>query len=264
MKKPIINEDKPKKKKKRISETSKGDIPSSVKKKKKKKKKKVLPEPEIPNNSEPELPKETEAQKYQRQLREEESRKDREKRAYNALIHYRRRDLIRECVLRGCPFEKVVSFSTPQLAGWFTDYLDNGQDSKTLTLFDEWRKEQLVKSGVNADEIKNVFLHPSLKFGETGNPEDWDKESTKKSLQPKSMPEGVEVKDKKEKVEKPKREKDAGSNIYKGTKKFMTYELTKAGKSLDKIIKLVTKQFPEANENSIQIWHKRCLKEMKS
>lgn len=249
------------KKGKASSKTITGSEPTDPKKKKRKKKK--VPKLQEPHEDiiEPEIPKETEAQRYQREIQEEKDKLDREKRAYNALVHMRRRDMLRECVLRGCKFELVVSLSTPQLAGWFTDHLDDGLDVKRLNEFDDFRKTSLLKSGVTEDEINNVYLHPSLKFGEAGDSKDWNKESMEKSTQPKIEVECKKEPDKPKEI-RPKRERDGETKIFKGTKKHMTYELTKQGKSLEKIIKLVTKAFPEANESSINIWMRRCLKEM--
>ena len=66
---------------------------------------------------------------------------------------------------------------------------------------------------------------------------------------------------KKSKYKKP-REKDE-NNLVKGTKKSYTWELTKKGLNLERVIRRVQKKFPDANEKSIRLWHRACLREMK-
>ena len=57
------------------------------------------------------------------------------------------------------------------------------------------------------------------------------------------------------KPKKPKREKDE-SGLWKGTKKSYTFELAKRGFSLERVVKRVTKKFPEANIKSIKQWYR--------
>jgi hypothetical protein len=65
------------------------------------------------------------------------------------------------------------------------------------------------------------------------------------------------------KVEKPKpeaRKKDEDTGIVSGTKKAYTFKLVNKGYEVKKIIRLVTKKYPEAKETSIKIWIKRATK----
>jgi hypothetical protein len=77
---------------------------------------------------------------------------------------------------------------------------------------------------------------------------------------------------------KVKRAKNKEFNIFQGTKKALTYELSKdlwgkKGKEIsevkalvkqygDKMVERVQKKFPEAQEKSVKIWMSRALKEI--
>lgn len=263
-KKKVTDADKPKKKKQPEAETPERVAPALPAKKKKKKKK---PKPE-PEEVIPEAPKETEAERYQRELREEEEKKSREDRAFRQLQHMKHRDLQKACILRGISGPELVSKSTPQLAGWFTDHLDDGQDILRLDEHDRWRDEELRKRGVLDGD---ALMHPALKFGDAGKSTDWGPGVLKNSTQPlRDVKAPKEEKPKKEKSA-PREKDESKGGIFKGTKKHYTYELTqkkaKKGKLSDEALKWVIdeviKVFPEANDKSIKIWAKRALKEIK-
>lgn len=251
MKKPkqLPIEEQPKKKKKKISKDADVQKPKG-----KKKKKKVKSKPSVP---EPEVPKETEAERYARLEREAAERESREARANRQLQKMRHRDIQRECILRGMSFQDVVGFSVPKLIGWFTDHLDDGQDISRLNEYDAWIEKELTRNGTK-DET-GALLHPAFRFGVAGDIDDMeDRELRKSTKVPKVR--GEKPKDDKPKV---KRVKDETTGVMSGTKKSLTFELTRAGKKKDEIIEKVMEAFPDANEKSINIWIKRCKKAMK-
>ena len=50
--------------------------------------------------------------------------------------------------------------------------------------------------------------------------------------------------------------------LITGTKKSLTYELVKKGKSSERIIKKVIKKFPDAKEKSILIWVRKAERDI--
>lgn len=215
---------------------------------KKKKKKKKKPKEEVQQ----EQPVETEAEKNRREYREAAEKRSREERGLRLLTKLKRKDLVKECIIRGLPYH-MGGESSPKLSGWLIQNLDNGQDITRLNEYDAYREQELIKSG-HLDENK-VLLHPSLKYGVTGNSEDWEDKVVFTKHSKKSD---------KVKLDKPrvKREKDE-SGVYKGTKKALTFKLALEGKALDDVIDAVLEAFPEANDKSISIWYKRALKTKK-
>lgn len=165
--------------------------------------------------------------------------------------HLNYRELQRACVARGMEFEKVVSGDVLRLHSWLYTHSDNSQDLTLLDVFDEWKVQQLKETG-NYDPDSPIF-HPDLRLGFIGKRDaQGNIESSKK---PRLKGLEKKVKKKKERIE--------GSKVIKGTKKGMTYILTKEGLSLDKIKKKVLDKYPDANEKSIAIWYKRALNESK-
>lgn len=62
------------------------------------------------------------------------------------------------------------------------------------------------------------------------------------------------------KAKKPKKhvEKDGDmGGLWKGTKKHLTMQCKKDGLNLEKTLKKVMEEFPDAKESSIKIWYKR-------
>lgn len=233
------------KKKKKKAKVIEQELPA----KKKKKKKRPKPTTDgIPPS--PPIIIETEAQRYQREIREEQERESRNKRSLLVLQNLNRRGLVKECLLRGLPFNMVPD-SSPKLAGWLTDNLDMGQDQNRLVEYDAYLKQALIAKG-NKDV--ECFTHPDLRFGIGLNSEHWDSKEVKKTIK-----KPTEEKPKPEPKEK--RTKDDDLGICTGTKKHMAYTLALEGKAIDKIIRLITKAHPDTNEKSVRIWVKRALKE---
>lgn len=161
-------------------------------------------------------------------------------------VNLKHKDIKKECVLRGMSFELVVKGSTPDLMNWLFKNMDNGQDPKKLAEYDVYIENLLLAQGYKTGD---AVLSPSLRLGFTKEIEKLDKIQDPKKTN--SVP----------KVDKkPKAEIDEKTGVRKGTKKALTYELTNSGKTIAEIIKLVKASFPDSEEKSIKIWHKRCLK----
>jgi hypothetical protein len=171
--------------------------------------------------------------------------------AERELQHLKHKDLQRACVGRGIPFEDAVNFDIPALQSWFCKNFYNGQNIMFLNDYDAWKDEQLR---MNGHEKGDPVFHPSLRLGFIGSRDDAGNVSSTKKPRLKSLIG----------KEKPKRERLEGTKIFSGTKKAMTWELTKAKLDLKTITKRVMEKFPEAKAKSISIWHKRALNEGKA
>lgn len=167
--------------------------------------------------------------------------------ALHELKDMRHRDIQRACVIRGMPFEDVIKLSDPRLSNWFIQNYVATQIPALLDAFDDYKDNEIRKYQEGKGE-KFQPVHPNLRLGYIGEVnEDTGKVTIKR-------PKGVK------KPKKAKRERDAETKLFTGTKKALTYKLTKEKMAIVDIIKEVTKQFPEAKEKSIKIWAKRCLK----
>lgn len=170
-------------------------------------------------------------------------------RALRELSVMKHRDLQRGCILRGLAPEEVVNFDHHKLVQWFIEHYENSQDQNLLIAFDAYVEEELVRKGY---KVGDALMSPSLKMSYVGDIEKMDKPKIIK-------PEKVQPVSTEPKV---KSTIDEVTGIRTGTKKALTYDLTSAKLGIDEIIKRVKVKFPNAQEKSIKIWHKRRLKEM--
>lgn len=161
------------------------------------------------------------------------------------------KDIQRACVARGMPFEEVVGSSVLGLHSWFANNYDRGQNLNLLNEYDIWMAEKLLQANPEYTP-DHPINHPSLRLGYMGH-KDEDGEVKKKKLRLKGL-------------EKPKKKKKArveGTKVIAGTKKGLTYQLTREGLDFDALLEKVEASFDDVNEKSVLIWHKRCLKEIK-
>lgn len=158
------------------------------------------------------------------------------------------RDLKRECVVRGMPFEEVVRSTVPMLNNWFRDNFHNKTNHSLLDQYDDWWEIEVKAAAEKRGEP--VYLHPMLRLGYIAE-KDSDGNVTKKKR--------VKVIIAKKKVKRERTEE----GLFSGTKKAYTYKLQKDGKSKEETISLVMAQFPEASEKSIGIWFNKSKKEGK-
>lgn len=164
------------------------------------------------------------------------------------LTQMKYRDLKIACIVRGMAFEDIVSGSYPSLASFFRENYYEKQDRGRLEAFDNRMEEELIKRGHDKQSPLVQFRLSTV----------LDEEENSK-IRSKSL-KGARV----AKEKKPRRERDKVHNIFKGTKKALTYELASQGKSIEETVKEVEEKFPEAKKKSIEIWYKRALKDKKS
>jgi hypothetical protein len=153
--------------------------------------------------------------------------------------------LQRGCIVRGMAFDQLVKGQFHTLQDFFIRNYHEPIDNSRLDAFDEWRKEVMLKRGLDEPFVRLGFI--GVIDEQTGHVL-----SIKK---PKKF--------KKPKV-KQKREKDETFGIWKGTKKALTAQCVTEGKTLEKAINIVTAQFPDAQAKSISIWFKRFIKAQKA
>ena len=152
----------------------------------------------------------------------------------------RLRDLQREAILRGMDFQDMVSSSVLQLSTWLINNWGEVRQRELLDEFDSWMDGKLKESG-NDD-----LIHPMLNLG--FNPT--EEEGKKKTKRIKGI------------RKEPVRKERTTEGVFKGTKKALTFELTKKGLDKTEIVKQVMESFPDAKEKSIIIWHNRMRKNM--
>lgn len=175
-----------------------------------------------------------------------------EDRAHRELAHMKHKDLQKACIMRGMASQDMVNANHHTLVSYFIKNYDRGEDINLLPLHDAWVEEQMVKRGYQKGK---EFLHPALKFGISG---DIDKVEKVKEVKPDAA---VKVPNPKNKE---RAQMDEVTKVRKGTKKDLTYTLTREGKPQAEIIAKVMEVFPEAQEKSIKIWHKRAVKQMQA
>lgn len=154
------------------------------------------------------------------------------------------RDLQRKAITLGMPFPDVPVAGVMGLIDFINSPNTQEPNPELINEYDKWVLHQFDISGMPKDDpLRSSRLRLGF-IGET------DEEG--KVLKRKRVP-GI----KKSKIRKPARERDE-FNLLKGTKKSYTWELTKKGYDIDRIIRRVTKKFPDANEKSIRLWHRAC------
>lgn len=168
-----------------------------------------------------------------------------ESRAQAELQEMKHKDLKRACIVRGLEFEQVVNLSVPSLSNWFVLNYENSQNTILLDEYDAWLMGKLKERGINDGD---ALFHPNLRLGYHG---DFNPETGEPIIK---RPRGIK------KLKKPKRERDEVTKLFTGTKKALTYQCQKEGKTLEETYKIVKEQFPEAVEKSMKIWYNRSKK----
>ena len=179
-------------------------------------------------------------------------KKDRYLMASSAGNHMTYRDLKRQAIVLGMPFPDACGCGIFGLI----DYIDHAQTEPDPTLvdkFDKWIENHWNEIGLPADD---PLRSPRLRLGFIGDEVDPE---TGEVIQKHRRVPGLK---KPKKKKKPKLEKDSFGHI-KGTKKQYTWELTKKGYSLERVIRRVKKKFLEANEKSISLWYRAAKREYK-
>ena len=160
------------------------------------------------------------------------------------------RDLQREAIKRGMPFPDVVESDMYGLISYIEKSIINKvhPNNKLIEEYDDWVDDIL--------RTRNIERFPSLRLSYTSTEEDILNDRMVKAK--KTMP---EKKNKEPKEKRPPRQKNE-MGLITGTKKSLTYELVKKGKSSERIIKKVIKKFPDAKEKSILIWIRKAERDI--
>lgn len=149
------------------------------------------------------------------------------------------RDIKREVITRGMPFQKVVESDVPNLYAWWNNNRNNEVDESLLDKFDDWVEAELRAIG------KEDLIHSNFRFNFMGVKSSEDKPKIKKIVT--------------EKQPKKRREKNS-LGLFSGTKKAMVFEAQEKGWSVKKTIRKVMRAFPDAKEKSIKIWYNKAAK----
>lgn len=151
------------------------------------------------------------------------------------------REAKRRAVILGMPFPDASGASFPELMTFLIN-TQNKPDPSLIDKYDDWVDQKLETLGYSKDDPLRSY---QLRLGFISE-DRVTKQKTVKRIK------GI-------KKPKEKREKDE-SGLWKGTKKSYTFQLTKQGFTLDRIIRRVTKKFPEANQRSVMQWYRLALK----
>ena len=160
------------------------------------------------------------------------------------------KDLKRECVIRGMPFEDVIESDLLTLAGYFKEAFYDDVKHHLLDEFDDWQDEQIKKAMEARGEDPSQILHPSLRLGFIAEKDDEGNVTKRKRAR-------TIVRKKKKKRERTKQ------GVFSGTKKALTYELEAKGLDKKTVTKMVMDQFPDASEKSISVWFNKSKKSRK-
>lgn len=167
--------------------------------------------------------------------------------AYKWIENMKLKDLKRECVIRGIPFEDVINKSIPQLSTWLFGNFMLPVDHALLDKYDDWQEKQVVEALVKKGEDPSYIVHPSLRLGYISEKDD----------------DGNIIKRKRVKTIVPKKKKKrerTEQGVFSGTKKAYTYQLQSEGYDKKDVISMVMDKFPEAKEKSIGIWFNKAKK----
>lgn len=157
------------------------------------------------------------------------------------------RDLKKECIARGMDFDKVLSGDFIALSTFFRKefYADVQRD--LLDDFDDYQENLIRDAMEDKDQNPDDIIYSSLRLGFIAEKDE----------------DGNVVRRKRSKMlikkKRVKRER-TNDNIFKGTKKALTFELQQRGLIKEEVIKKVRAQFSDASEKSIGIWFNRSKK----
>lgn len=157
------------------------------------------------------------------------------------------KDIRRQAIALGIPFPDVINKDIWALISYINQS-NNTPDPSRIDEYDNWIDTHFDEIGIPKND---PIRHPHLRLGYIG-----ERDEEGNIIKRKKIP-GI----KKTKYKKP-RERDE-NNLVKGTKKSYTWELTKKGLNLERVIRRVQKKFSDANDKSIRLWHRACLREMK-
>lgn len=157
------------------------------------------------------------------------------------------KDLKRECVVRGMPFEDAINLGIPEMASFLRKNFHEKTNHELLNKFDDWQEKKILEICEQKDIDPNTMIHPSLRLGYIAEKDDDGNVIKRKRVK-------VIVAKKKEKRER------TDDGLFTGTKKAYTFKLQMEGHTKDMVIEKVKEKFPEASDKSISIWFNKSKK----
>lgn len=162
------------------------------------------------------------------------------------------KNLVREVVARGMPFRDVLESSDLTKGNWFlTNYYTTKRDLTIIDQYDVFLRKEKLLTGKTPKEEPWLFDY-RLNYGYVEGHDENTGEVKEKRIKGFSK-----------KLVLKKKEKDKAFNIFKGTKKSLTYDCAARGIDIKETIKMVMEHFPEALDKSIKIWYSKASKETK-
>jgi len=156
------------------------------------------------------------------------------------------RDLKRQCIIRGMPFEEVSQGYVPQLQSFFMKNFHVEGKKSLLTEYDLWAETKFAKLNVS------LYGHPEtpaeLRMGTFNEVEGVTGEKEVKEKQIKGL------------VKEKKITEKNNFGVRVGTAKAYVSHLVDKGKSLEVIKSRLEIRFPGKSEKSIDIWYKKFIK----
>ena len=146
------------------------------------------------------------------------------------------KDLKRRAIALGMDFEAAASASVWDLQSYLLNST-NSPDPSLIDGYDDWVDSELAKRGYKKGD---ALRSPQLRLGYLGENE-----------------EGEPVVKKIRGLPKRKSREKTPEGYWKGTKKAYTLELTQKGLDIERIIRRVTKKYPEAKPRTIKSWYRK-------
>jgi hypothetical protein len=159
------------------------------------------------------------------------------------------KDIQRNCIIRGMPFDEHVKSSTPYKVNWLMANFHHPTEPTLLDQYDDWMETEIKTSIKNRNGSRKdweILVKPEFRLGYFG-----EKDDDGTVISTKRVP-GI----KKPKLKRVKTE----DGIFQGTKKAFVFSLQKEGFSKKGVLKRVMAQFPEASEKSVGIWFNQAKK----
>lgn len=166
--------------------------------------------------------------------------------ANEALKKLKLKDLKRQCIIRGMPFEDVVQGYVPTFQSFFVQNFHIKGNTELLADYDAWIAPKLVRC--NLELFGQVETPDSLRMGTLAVVDEATGKSKTKRIK------GI----KKNKVKVEKNQWGIRVNCAKGLVGLLAQE----GKSLDEILKEIKKEYPGKSDKSVSIWYKKFQKLM--
>ena len=155
------------------------------------------------------------------------------------------RDLKRQCIIRGMPFEEVSQGYVPQLQGFFMKNFHVEGKKSLLAEYDAWAELKFAK--LNLSLYGHEETPAELRMG-TFN--EVDGETGEKKVKEKKI-KGI--------VKEKKVAEKNNFGVRVGTAKAYVSHLVEKGKSLDVIKARLEIRFPGKSGKSVDIWYKKFI-----